>query len=54
MKSNWKTYSKTLPLATKIYYKIYGDAKTHAEWANSFNIIGDINLLIIEENRNNE
>jgi hypothetical protein len=43
-------YFKTLPLARNIYHAIYGEAKTHAEWANSFNIVGDINRLIIKEN----
>ena len=35
-------YSKGLPLAEQIYYKFNAPPKTHDEWAEKFNIIGDI------------
>ena len=43
----FKTYSKTLPLAKKIYESIAGLPDSHVEWADSFNKIGTINNLII-------
>ncbi len=46
--SNWKSYSKTLPLSKEIYLEVFGEPKTHAEWADSFNKIGRINRLIIK------
>jgi hypothetical protein len=48
LKSNWKSYSKTLPLSKEIYLEVFGEPKTHAEWADSFNKIGRINRLIIK------
>ena len=45
---NWKTYSETLPLSKEIYLEVFGEPKTHAEWADSFNKIGKINRLIIK------
>ncbi len=45
---NWKSYSKTLPLSKEIYLEVFGEPKTHAEWADSFNKIGRINRLIIK------
>ena len=45
---NWKSYSETLPLSKKIYLDVFGEPKTHAEWADSFNKIGRINRLIIK------
>lgn len=45
---NWKSYSKTLPLSKEIYLEVFGEPKTHAEWADSFNKIGKINRLIIK------
>jgi len=45
---NWKSYSKTLPLSKEIYLDVFGEPKTHAEWADSFNKIGKINRLIIK------
>jgi hypothetical protein len=46
---NWKSYSETLPLSKKIYLDVFGEPKTHAEWADSFNKIGRINRLIIKD-----
>ena len=46
---NWKTYSETLPLSKEIYLEVFGEPKTHAEWADSFNKIGRINRLIIKD-----
>ena len=46
---NWKSYSKTLPLSKEIYLEVFGEPKTHAEWADSFNKIGRINRLIIKD-----
>jgi hypothetical protein len=48
LESNWKSYSKTLPLSKEIYLEVFGEPKTHAEWADSFNKIGKINRLIIK------
>jgi hypothetical protein len=48
LKSNWKSYSKTLSLSKEIYLEVFGEPKTHAEWADSFNKIGRINRLIIK------
>ena len=45
---NWNSYSKTLPLSKEIYLEVFGEPKTHAEWADSFNKIGKINRLIIK------
>ena len=45
---NWKSYSETLPLSKEIYLEVFGEPKTHAEWADSFNKIGRINRLIIK------
>ena len=45
---NWKSYSETLPLSKEIYLEVFGEPKTHAEWADSFNKIGKINRLIIK------
>ena len=45
---NWKSYSETLPLSKEIYLDVFGEPKTHAEWADSFNKIGKINRLIIK------
>ncbi len=45
---NWKSYSETLPLSKEIYLEVFGEPKTHAEWADSFNKIGRINKLIIK------
>ena len=48
LESNWKSYSETLPLSKEIYLEVFGEPKTHAEWADSFNKIGRINRLIIK------
>ena len=48
LESNWKSYSKTLPLSKEIYLEVFGEPKTHAEWADSFNKIGKINRTIIK------
>ena len=45
---DWKSYLKTLPLSKEIYLEVFGEPKTHAEWADSFNKIGKINRLIIK------
>jgi hypothetical protein len=45
---SWKSYSKTLPLSKEIYLDMFGEPKTHSEWADSFNKIGRINRLIIK------
>ena len=46
-------YSKTLPLAKKIYDMVFGEPKTHKDWADSFNKIGAINREIIKSKINN-
>ena len=48
IESNWKSYLKTLPLSKEIYLEVFGEPKTHAEWADSFNKIGKINRTIIK------
>ena len=48
LKSNWKYYSKTLSLSKEIYLDVFGEPKTHVEWADSFNKVGRINRLIIK------
>ena len=48
LESNWKSYSKTLPLSKQIYLEMFGEPKSHAEWADSFNKIGKINRTIIK------
>lgn len=45
-KSNWKEWSKTLPQAREIYNNLFGEPKTHSEWADSFNKIGAINKIL--------
>ena len=45
---SWKSYSKTLSLSKEIYLEVFGEPKTHAEWADSFNKVGRINRLIIK------
>ena len=48
LESDWKSYSKTLSLSKEIYLDVFGEPKTHAEWADSFNKIGKINRTIIK------
>ena len=45
---NWKSYSKNLSLSKEIYLDVFGEPKTHAEWADCFNKIGKISRLIIK------
>jgi len=44
-----KKYWEFLPLAYEIYKNVFGDPKTHAEWANGFNIRGKIIETLIKE-----
>lgn len=37
LKSNWKSYSKTLSLPKEIYLEVFGEPKTHVEWVDIFN-----------------
>jgi hypothetical protein len=53
LESNWKSYSKTLSLSKEIYLDVFGEPKTHAEWADSFNKVGRINRLIIKHTNDN-
>jgi hypothetical protein len=46
IKSTFLEYQKTLPKAEEIYIALQGRPKTHIEWANSFNKIGDINKIL--------
>lgn len=48
MKNNctFLEYSKTLPKAKEIYLSLMGEPKTHIEWADSFNKIGNINRIL--------
>lgn len=45
--SDYKTYSKGLPLSAELYWKIFPPPATHEEWANSFNKIGEINEIVL-------
>lgn len=45
---DYKEYSKTLEIARKICESIYPKPTSHAEWADMFNKIGKVNLIIIE------
>lgn len=49
MKSNWKQYKESLPLAKRIYNELHGNPKTHEEWAESFNVVGSINEILLDE-----
>jgi len=51
MKHTFTKYKKTLPAASQIQEMLQGKPKTHAEWANSFNVVGDINRIIISANK---
>ena len=53
LKSDWKSYSRILPLSKEIYLEVFGEPKTHAEWADSFNKIVIINRLIIKHTNDN-
>ena len=44
---SWNYYSKLLPLSEEIYLEMFGEPKTHAEWADKFNKIGKITKTII-------
>ena len=50
---SWKSYSKTLSLSKEIYLEVFGEPKTHSEWADSFNKVGRINRLIIKHTNGN-
>ena len=41
-------YWSYLPIAYKIYETLYGQPKSHGEWANGFNIRGKIIKTLIE------
>ena len=47
---SWKSYSELLLLSRKVYLDLFGEPKTHAEWADSFNKISRINRIIIKHN----
>ena len=51
--NSWKYYSKLLPLSKEIYLDMFGEPKTHTEWADSFNKIGKINRTIIKHTNDN-
>ena len=44
-------YWKFLPLAYTIYDKLYGEPKSHYEWANGFNIRGKIVKVLINNEK---
>lgn len=46
----YKEYSKTLPIARAVYLEIKGLPKSHREYAESFNVIGRINRVLIRGN----
>jgi len=47
--SNTLKYLVTLPKAYEIYEKLFGEPKTHAEWAERFNKVGDINRILMKK-----
>ena len=49
MKSNSLKYLETLPTAYEIYEKLFGEPKTHAEWAARFNKVGEINRILMKD-----
>ena len=51
MTEETKKYWEYLPLAYEIYYNIFGEPKSNADWANGFNIRGKIIEVLIEEER---
>lgn len=52
LKSNWKEWSKTLPQAYEIYDLVFGGPKTHREWADRFNKVGEINRILQRKSPN--
>ena len=52
MQENNTEYLKTLPLAYEIYFKLFGEPKSHSEWAERFNKVGDINKIIMDNEVN--
>ena len=45
---NFTEYQKTLPLSRELYEKLFGTPKTHEEWTESFNKVGEINEVLIK------
>lgn len=41
-------YLKTLPKAYEIHKQLFGEPKTHEEWAERFNIVGKINRVLMQ------
>lgn len=50
----WEKYKSKLPVAHKIYDKLFGKPETGYEIANGFNIRCDIIRILIEEDKNKE
>lgn len=49
---DYEKYSKTLDIARKICEAIYPQPTSHAEWADMFNKIGNVNQIIMENFKN--
>jgi len=49
---DYKEYYKTLDIARKICEAIYPKPTSHTEWADMFNKIGNVNLIIMESFKN--
>jgi hypothetical protein len=47
-------YLETLPKAYEIYEKLFGEPKTHKEWAERFNKVGEINRILMNKQDKNE
>lgn len=47
---NTSKYRKLQPLADDLYLSLYGEPKSHQEWANAFNIKGKIIETILKRN----
>lgn len=47
--TEWEIWNRSLPQAEKIYKTLFGEPKTHREWANRFNIVGQINRIILKQ-----
>jgi hypothetical protein len=41
-------YLNTLPKAYEIYFMLFGEPKTHIEWADRFNKVGEINKILMK------
>ena len=50
MENNLK-YLDTIKISKEIYLTLFGNPDSHVKWAESFNIIGEINKILYERNK---